>query len=711
MCLHVIFVTTSRGCSVQTIEEYILKKLRIPEGGNVECQRQIIYEFLKIRSFLILLDDLWEQIDLQAVGVPYPLGIVNQLERKVVLTTRLRKVCGEMEVSEVLKVACLQETDAWQLFKEKVSEETLSSSPRIETLARELVKELKGLPLALIVIGKAMYPKTDPIEWEYAIQHMHRSCCIKDNPLSLENVFGQHKFSYDNLRNDTLKHCFLTCALWPEDWEIIKADLDQCCIGLVLVDECDIRRSYTKAYSIIGDLRDACLLENWGNWYGFVKVHDVIRGMALWISCGYGDDNNKWFIRAEAGAEESISIPWSKPEYISLMLNGMKKLPPFGFDHRPMKLTVLCLQHNYFDGSIAETVKNFTSLTYLDLRTNLLKNICEELCSLANLEYFDLSHNPNICELPHYFRNLTKLKFLYLLCTIIRRVPEEVISNLKALQVIDLRTCRAYVGGGPVNFIPNIFQELGTLDHFKAAGIEADGFDEYETLREAAKLPIRSLRLGSLKRTHEFGLSDILSIKFARRTLYELDIIQSNMEQIIVRDESSYHFGALNKLLLWFLVNLRGLRWLGRSPTSIFPKLTCLDVNSCSKLENLSWVMYVPCLEHLEVRFSNIMAEAFPGTEHHGEIMSMDQESSMKSNGTFSCLKYLHLSDNPKLVTIYDDNVMFPFLEQLVLTKSPELIRLPFRMHRLPLKLQELQFYDVECWDRLECDEGVKYFL
>ena len=46
-----------------------------------------------------------------------------------------------------------------------------------------------------------------------------------------------------------------------------------------------------------------------------------------------------------------------------------------------------------------------------------------------------------------------------------------------------------------------------------------------------------------------------------------------------------------------------------------------------------------------------------------------------------------------------------------MLTKSPELIRLPFQMHSLPLKLQELQFDDVECWGRLEREEGVKPFL
>ncbi|KAM0863415.1 hypothetical protein ACQ4PT_044604 [Festuca glaucescens] len=706
MSVNVIFVTASRGCSVQKIQGDILLKLGMKEGGNVESQRQIIYEFLKKRSFLILLDDLWEQIDLQAVGVPYPLGIINQLKRKVILTTRLRRVCGEMEVREELKVACLQEDDAWQLFKEKVGQETLSSGSPIEALARELVTELKGLPLALIVVGRAMYKKTESFEWKYAIEQMQQSCRHEDDPLPMKKVFRQLKFSFDSLRNDTLRHCFLTCALWPEDWEIIKADLAQCWIGLGLVDA-DIRSSYRKAYSLMGDLRDACLLENRGNWYGFVKVHDMIRDMALWISCGCGENNNKWFVRAKVGREEMFSIPWSKVEYISLMLNEMRKLPPFGLDICPVKLRMLCLQNNYFDGSIAETIKNFTSLTYLDLRSNLLKNIPDELCSLANLEYLDLSHNPDIYQLPYCFRSLVKLKFLYLLCTDIRIIPDGIISNLKALQVIDLRSWRAYHGGGSLSYNPTLFQEFGTLDQLKAVGIEADGFTEYELVKHATNLPIRSLILGSLKETHVFSLSDILSADLARCTLYELEIIQSNMEQITVRQEPNYWFPTLNKLSLWFLVNLKEITWVGRPPASVFPTLTCLDVNSCSKLEHLSGVMYLPCLEQLEARFCNNMKEAFLRTGHHGEIMSMDQENPR----TFPCLKHLCLSDNAKLVTICGPHVTFPSLEELVLTKSPELISLPFKMNSLPLKLQELRVDNIECWDRLKCQDGVKSFL
>jgi hypothetical protein len=101
------------------------------------------------------------------------------------------------------------------------------------------------------------------------------------------------------------------------------------------------------------------------------------------------------------------------------------------------------------------------------------------------------------------------------------------------------------------------------------------------------------------------------------------------------------------------------------------------------------------------------MKEAFLRTGHQGEIMSMDQENPR----TFPCLKHLCLSDNAKLVTICGPHVTFPFLEELVLTKSPELISLPFKTNSLPLKLQELRVDNIECWDRLQCEDGVKSFL
>nr|XP_045085240.1 probable disease resistance protein At1g61300 [Aegilops tauschii subsp. strangulata] len=311
-----------------------------------------------------------------------------------------------MEVRKECKVACLQEDEAWQLFQDKVGHETLSYSPRIEALARVLVQEMKGLPLALITIGRAMYGKIDTAEWEYAIQHMKRSCCDSDDLLDMERaVFSRVKFSFDSLRNNSLRYCFLTCALWPEDEMIPKLKLARCWIGLGLVDESDIQSCYTKAYSLMGELSAACLLDGCGELYDSVIMHDVVRDMALWISCGCGENNGKWYVRAAVGPNENFSIPWSQVECVSLMKNRLSKLTHVGSNPRHMRM--LCLGNNMLRESIIiEVIKKFTSLTYLDLHSNDLKGIPEELCSLANLEYLDLSDNDGINEVPLCFGNL-----------------------------------------------------------------------------------------------------------------------------------------------------------------------------------------------------------------------------------------------------------------------------------------------------------------
>ncbi|XP_044985746.1 probable disease resistance protein At1g61300 isoform X1 [Hordeum vulgare subsp. vulgare] len=699
---YVVQVTASRGCSVEKIRTDIARQLDLKYDGNVQSQCHAIFDFLKKRSFLVLLDDLWDQIDLQAVGIPYPLGSIDQIRRKVVITTRSRKVCGQMEVRKECKVACLQEEESWQLFQDKVGHETLSYSPRIDALARELVMEMKGLPLALITIAKAMYAKFDTAEWEYAIQHMKRTCCDNDDPLDMERVvFSQVKFSFDCLRNNTLRDCFLTCALWPENQMIPKVELAKCWIGLGLVFESDIQSSYTKAYSLIGELLASCLLDGCGKLYDFVKMHDVVRDMALWISSGCSENNGKWFVRAGVGPDQKFSIPWNQVRCISLVQNRLLEFPPV--DSNPHYMRILCLGNNMLHESIiAGEIKKFASLTYLDLRFNRLSSIPEELCSLANLEHLDLSDNLDVDEVPHCFGNLIKLKFLYLESTSIQRIPERVISSLKALQVIDFRT--DFFSPVPKELLSRMLQELGTIPHLKAVGIIV----EYNILqlREGNYLPIRYLNLRGLE-THALNFSDILSHDFARRNLYELRIQMCKMKEIILSQElaqPSCCFGTLNQLLLFHLSDLREIIWMKTSPTSLFPRLACLTVLFCGKLNDLSWAMYLPCLEQLIIGGCSLMQQTF--LSDRGDNKCSEQNSSK----TFPCLKYLRISRCVSLVNIGDPDVTFPSLERLELDDCQELKRLPFRTNSLPRKLQVLEI-DVKSWERLELEECAKSFL
>lgn len=53
-----------------------------------------IFRILSTKKFLLLLDDLWEPIDLSKIGVPLP---SQKIVSKVVFTTHSEEVCGEME--------------------------------------------------------------------------------------------------------------------------------------------------------------------------------------------------------------------------------------------------------------------------------------------------------------------------------------------------------------------------------------------------------------------------------------------------------------------------------------------------------------------------------------------------------------------------------------------------------------------------------------
>lgn len=519
----VIFVTASKDCSVEKIQAEIVKKLSLRKDDDIESQANIISDFLSRRSFLVLLDDLWEPLDLQAAGITHPLGFVGQFKRKVVLTTRSRVVCGTMKVRKEIKVDCLRQDEALQLFQENVGQEILLSNPHIGALSRELVTELKGLPLALIATGKAMYPKKDPGEWETAIRLLRRSGHDADDPTSVENtIYFKLKLSYDSLGNDTMRRCFLVCSLWPEDSPIAKDDLIQCWMGLGLLNKCDVQSSYSEGYNIIGHLQAASLLEGSEDSSKHLKMHDVIRDMAIWISCGCGENNNKWVVHAAIGKTASRKcIPWNRVEYLSMMGNGLEELPYLGggvnensmgcsvrskcfLGSGSTELRTLLLQDNKFNEKALGNIYLFTSLTYLDLSQNHIRVLPLAVCALGDLEYLNLSYS-YITELPKDLRHLTKLKFLYLRGNPIHTVPKGTISRLQELQVLDLLSSQVSTHA---NYTLSLFPELDLLDNLKAVEVGVKGDAAYELLGKFPGLPVRSIHLSRLTGTPTFCFLD-----------------------------------------------------------------------------------------------------------------------------------------------------------------------------------------------------------
>ncbi|RVW34115.1 putative disease resistance protein [Vitis vinifera] len=118
-----------------------------------------ILRVLKTKKFVLLLDDIWERLDLLEMGVPHPDA---QNKSKIVFTTRSQDVCRQMQAQKSIKVECLSSEAAWTLFQKKVGEETLKFIHIYRGLQRLLLKSAK-VYLSLVTVGRAMVRKIPQI--------------------------------------------------------------------------------------------------------------------------------------------------------------------------------------------------------------------------------------------------------------------------------------------------------------------------------------------------------------------------------------------------------------------------------------------------------------------------------------------------------------------------------------------------------------------
>lgn len=81
----------------------------------------------------------------------------------------------------------------------------------------------------------------------------------------------------------------LYCCLFPEVYKICKSELIDYWISEGILNEYEGIRAQNQGYYIIGVLVHACLIEEVGSHY--VKMHDVIRDVSLWIACEVEKEN------------------------------------------------------------------------------------------------------------------------------------------------------------------------------------------------------------------------------------------------------------------------------------------------------------------------------------------------------------------------------------------------------------------------------------
>ncbi|RWR97680.1 putative disease resistance protein [Cinnamomum micranthum f. kanehirae] len=422
----IIWVNVSGEGNRRKVQNDIAVRLKLHDVSNESDDRlrASISKKLSGKKFLLILDDIWERIDLSDVGIP----ILNQDNGcKVLLTTRDFGICQQMETDVEIQMERLSEEEAWSLFNDKVGD--VAMSPNIEAIARDIVKKCDGLPLAIIVIGSSLRKRREVPLWTNTLMELEspRTCQIKGME---KELFSCLRISYERLPDDFQRNLFLYCSLYPEDYEIVITELAEYYWLEGYMEGVDsIEGAWNKGWHMVSNLVDASLLER-GNSEKHIKMHDMIRVFAL-------NEASRFLVRT---GKHVLHPPeekeWLQSQKISLMGCSLVRLL-----ERPncRTLSTLLLQDNDQLTMIPDSFfECMHSLCILDLSGTKIKSLPSSLWTLVNLSCLYMKDCVELDELPSQVGALRQLKVLHLGgSTSIKYLPREVgeLTRLKRLIV------------------------------------------------------------------------------------------------------------------------------------------------------------------------------------------------------------------------------------------------------------------------------------
>ena len=116
----VIWVVVSKDHTVENVQQKIGVKIGLSNdlwmNKSSDEKATILFRILTKKKFVLLMDDVWEWVNLIKVGIPTP---SQENGCKIIFTTRFLEVCGQMGAHEKIKVECLRAEEAWKLFEDR----------------------------------------------------------------------------------------------------------------------------------------------------------------------------------------------------------------------------------------------------------------------------------------------------------------------------------------------------------------------------------------------------------------------------------------------------------------------------------------------------------------------------------------------------------------------------------------------------------------
>ncbi|XP_017985184.1 PREDICTED: probable disease resistance protein At4g27220 isoform X2 [Theobroma cacao] len=732
----VVIVTVSQAPNVHNIQDKIADFLDLVfEKKTIEGKAEQLWLRIKdVKKILIILDDVWEELDLKAIGIPFG---DDHNGCKIFLTTRLQQVCTRMNCQKDVQLNVLFEHEAWALFKDNAGLKDVSSP--LNDVAKKVAEECKGLPLAIVTVGRAL--KDETLEgWKVVYQRLKDSRHIENQDVC-GGIYSSLKISYDYLKTDSSRSCLLLCSLFPEDHEIRIEELIVYGIGQGIFDGVNlIEDARREMHVTITNLQKSGLLLK-ANDERLVKMHDVVRDFVHWMT---SEGENAFMVTS--GLKEwpksrcYTAISLSKinifpdklefPNLKTLLLDcdydndneGLTRVPSMFFKELKV-LNVLVLRRVFLS---LEELQFLTNLRTLHLEGCHLEN-ASALGNLKELEilvirYSDINKLPELWELttlrllviwnyspvliPRNLQpRLERLEELHLYPYIQRRV----ISLLKLCSSPHLTSLTLTVSSRriPKSFAFPRLQSFIIIVNLVAE----DVYNVYETnsvgyLTSRRILAISGFSLNAFKKlfwnVEELTLDNVMDYKNIvpsadQGGLNELTSFNirdcKDLEYLIdtTQEQGPHSAAAFCNLVILTLTNMICLKELchGRFPNGFLQKLEILTILECNNL-----IVAIPDLPNIK----EVSVEDCAGLEVVFQINGLLHANEENQTSMLSSLTNLELDSLPELKHIWKGPphlVKLQSLEVIRIASCDKLASLfPATIAQSLVHLEELHIHD-----------------
>ncbi|KAL8139389.1 LOW QUALITY PROTEIN: hypothetical protein V2J09_005410 [Rumex salicifolius] len=644
------------------------------KGLSIIDLQNRIREKIKGKPFLLVLDDVWDHDRARWTD---RMGLLSEGGKgsKVIVTTRSESVARAVgaEAMATHHLDGLSEEDSWDLIVGFTQEQERDST--WANLGRQIVKKCANVPLAVKSIASLLFEKKTIREWE-SFKNEELSNLGQDHE---DGIMPVLRLSYEHLSSN-LKHCFAYCSLFPKNYEFDKDVLIYLWIS----------QGYIEAKSDKQNIED--IDDSWTDLHPLLNVNRL-----------------RSFLYQE-GYSSSCKLTLEK------QFANFKCL-------RALSLISLDIE------TIPSSIGDLKHLRYLDISGNAFRTLPDAFTKLVNMWTLNIRCCQKLEALPNQFRKLTNLRgLLNRDCDTLMQIPPG-FEELTSLQTLDEFRVSKEIDGGQRS-------KLDVLCRLKLRGElrisfreETDDWDGVECWKPSPflqglwiddykgnRIPHWGNKMtdnqASLTTLSLIGCSRVKCLPSFRHLpnvndltlirMYELVYIEGGEEEEENQDPNAIFIPNLKKIYFDILPKLKGwsrnvevaarskeVNVAARASTSTcppppplqvlsFPSLYAVSIMNC---QELSHMLPCPSLQKLTlisvkanlicqflqpINITPLSSLQFVRIKLCDDLVSFPGES-------LTSLEHLYIDNCSKLKQVHLAPLHLNILEDLILTKCPEL--------------------------------------